>query len=62
MHKSATVQTAVLSGGKIGQKTPPEKKERHKISSSFGQTIKVQMWSHEESLVEKILTLKPLNV
>lgn len=39
MLKSATVQAAVSSGGKIGQNPPPpqdKQKERHKISSPFG--------------------------
>lgn len=64
MHTSATDQAAVLSGGKIGQNPPPRetKREAQNQQPNLERTIKVHMWSLEESRVEKILTLKPLNV
>lgn len=44
------------------EKPPEKRKERPKSAAHLERTIKVPMWSHEESRVEKILTLKPLNV
>lgn len=70
MHKSATVQAAVSSGRKIGQKLPREtnkkkkkkKRDRDKISSLLQTDNQGSNLEQQESRLAKILTLKPPNV
>lgn len=44
------------------RETTTKKETGTKSAVFFKQTIKGQNWSHQESRVAKILTLKPLNV